>query len=128
MLVLIRDKQNDAQVKANARFGSLYLNGAWLCNTLENKNSEIPDGVYYIEVNKSPKFKRNLPLVYNSNVGANRGIRIHAGNKPSDSTGCILVGIAGNTNYTTLKTGSSSYESVVTNSITLSETLIIATR
>lgn len=50
----------------------------------------IPAGIYEIVVNVSPKFKRLLPRLLN--VKGRDGILIHRGNRPSDITGCILVG------------------------------------
>ena len=72
--------------------GRLYVGGLPVCFTLENRIKAIPYGSYKLNVCKSPKFKRELPLLYNEQVKANRGIRIHAGNKFSDSAGCVLVG------------------------------------
>jgi hypothetical protein len=87
-LTLIRD------VKGNkAIFGKLYLNGAIVCYTLENAAKAIPCGVYLVQNSKSPKFKRELPLLWNSGVPSSRGIRIHRGNTAKDSQGCILVGM-----------------------------------
>lgn len=61
--------------------------------TAENASTLIPEGIYLVDVCHSPKFRRNLPLIYNASVPATRGIRIHEGNAPSkDSAGCILVG------------------------------------
>lgn len=50
----------------------------------------IPQGIYDIVVNVSPKFRRLLPRLLN--VPGRDGILIHRGNKPSDITGCILPG------------------------------------
>lgn len=72
--------------------GRLYVGGLPVCFTLENRIKAIPCGSYKLNVCKSPKFKRELPLLYNEQVKANRGIRIHAGNRFSDSAGCVLVG------------------------------------
>lgn len=60
--------------------------------TLENASTLIPTGVYKVEVNHSPHFRKDLPLVYNESVPASRGIRIHSGNTAKDSKGCICVG------------------------------------
>lgn len=90
-LTLIRDVKGDKAV-----LGKLYLNGALVCYTLENAAKAIPTGVYLVQNSKSPKFKRELPLLWNSNVPASRGIRIHVGNTAKSSSGCILVGMGRN--------------------------------
>ena len=73
MLTLVRDiRTNDAIL------GRLYHNGGIVCYTLENASKAIPCGLYTVQNSKSPKFKRELPMVYNSTtVKAIRGIRIH---------------------------------------------------
>lgn len=87
-LVLVRDCRTETAV-----MGHLLFNGTVICYTLENKAKAIPCGVYNIENSKSPKFKRELPLLYNKTVAESRGIRIHAGNTSKDSAGCVLVGM-----------------------------------
>ena len=84
--------------------GSLYvvneLGKAYFCDTLEPslhptnhlRPKAIPAGRYAVAVTWSPKFKRWLPLLLN--VPNRSGIRIHAGNNPEDSSGCILLGRA----------------------------------
>lgn len=88
LLTLIRDVKGDKAI-----LGKLYLNGAIVCYTLENAAKAIPCGLYNVQNSKSPKFKRELPLVWNSGVPSSRGIRIHLGNTAKDSQGCILVGM-----------------------------------
>lgn len=88
MLTLIRDVKGDKAI-----LGKLYFNGGIVCYTLENAAKAIPCGMYSVQNSKSPKFKRELPLIWNSNVPAKRGIRIHVGNTVASSSGCILVGM-----------------------------------
>lgn len=88
MLTLIRDVKGDKAI-----LGKLYFNGSIVCYTLENSAKAIPCGMYSVQNSKSPKFKRELPLIWNSNVPAKRGIRIHVGNTVASSSGCILVGM-----------------------------------
>lgn len=88
LLTLIRDVKGDKAI-----MGKLYLNGSLVCYTLENAAKAIPTGVYLVQNSKSPKFKRELPLLWNASVSSLRGIRIHRGNTAKDSQGCILVGM-----------------------------------
>lgn len=95
--------------------GQLYLNDAFLCYTLEDTVREvigepvsswkqygvtaIPTGTYKVILSLSNRFKKILPEVLN--VEGYTGVRIHAGNKPEDTEGCILVGESwdGNTGF-----------------------------
>ena len=60
-----------------------------ICDTLENADYLVPALIYKIQVSKSPKFQRLLPLF--EQVPGRSGIRIHRGTKPEHSKGCILV-------------------------------------
>lgn len=91
LLTLIRDCKYSYAI-----MGKLYLNGAFVCYTLENAAKAIPTGVYMVQNSKSPKFKRELPLLWNSNVPSKRGIRMHVGNTVASSSGCVLVGMGRN--------------------------------
>lgn len=72
--------------------------GKLICHTLEDPvrvakikaRTAIPAGRYRVVMTQSPRFRRLLPLL----VGVRNfvGVRIHAGNEPGDTEGCILVG------------------------------------
>jgi hypothetical protein len=92
MLVLLRDAYTETAV-----LGRLFFGGTCICYTLENRSKAIPCGTYNLANSKSPKFKRELPLIYGYKVAESRGIRIHAGNSSNDSAGCVLVGMGRDT-------------------------------
>lgn len=95
---------------SNYCIDKLYINGSYFSDALEDTdrgltnempleeikrlkvkgNTCIPYGIYNITITYSSKFKRNLPLV--NNVKGFSGIRIHSGNTPTDTSGCILPG------------------------------------
>lgn len=86
MKLLIRRKP----AADEAILGELFIDGVFECFTLENAAFEIPIGLYPMEITPSHRFGRLLPLV--ENVPGRSGIRMHAGNMPVDSEGCILLG------------------------------------
>ena len=108
MLTLVRYTRTETAI-----LGSLYLNGAFVCYTLENEAKAIPCGMYTVQNSKSPKFKRELPLLHNAKVPASRGIRIHRGNTANDSQGCVLVGRGRSTEKSSV-TESTNAETMVT--------------
>lgn len=59
-------------------------------NRVLGQRDLIPEGTYTVILSYSPKFKRVLPEVLN--VPFNSGIRIHPGNYPKDTSGCLLPG------------------------------------
>ena len=118
-MILIRDS-----IVNDAVWGSLCVDGIKVCETLENKAKLIPCGEYNMNVSKSQKFCRMLPLVYNDEVSMHRGIRIHAGNSVKDSSGCILVGFGRNGDRLV---DSSNAESVVTELAANDAMLVITT-
>ena len=91
MFTLIRDKRTEKAI-----LGRLFLGGTFICFTLENAAKAIPAGLYKLSNSQSPKFKRELPLLYNAAVPAKRGVRIHVGNSYKDSSACVLVGMGRN--------------------------------
>lgn len=72
-------------------FGILTVDGQNPVYTLERPEVQIPTGTYNVEITWSPRFKRPLPLL--DSVPGRSDIRIHAGNWPRDTDGCLLVGL-----------------------------------
>ena len=92
--------------------GELFVDGAFECYVLEDVvrqpgeakvfgKTAIPAGTYQVKVTYSNRFRRLLPLLVNvagGNIqfGGRRidecGVRIHSGNKPEDTEGCLLPG------------------------------------
>jgi hypothetical protein len=90
--------------------GLLYINGKFLCNTLEDTDrgltsimskeqiaaikikgkTAIPTGTYPVIMSYSPRFGKQMPLL--CGVKGFEGIRIHSGNTAKDTEGCILCG------------------------------------
>lgn len=87
-------------------FGVLFVDDRFFAFTLEDQLREvsgrpvstwkvpgataIPAGRYPVVVTPSPKFGRALPEVLH--VPGFSGIRIHPGNRHTDTEGCLLVG------------------------------------
>ena len=98
MLTLIRENITGCTV-----MGKLYLGGVFICWTLENASKAIPVGLYSIQNSVSPKFKRELPLIFNTtSVKSSRGVRFHRGNSYKDSNACVLVGMGRDTKKLTI--------------------------
>lgn len=95
--------------------GQLWIDGVFVCDTLEDPERNLPDvcpytpkwknckckekvyadtaipkGVYKSRISYSPRFKREL--IELMNVMHFIGIRIHGGNHKGHTEGCILVG------------------------------------
>lgn len=96
--------------KDSYTIGHIYIDGEYVCDTLEDKDrglkqsddlehikkvkvkgeTAIPMGTYKVRMTYSPRFKKVLPLI--ENVKGFDGIRIHSGNTSKDTEGCLLVG------------------------------------
>ena len=95
--------------------GELYVDGAYLCDTLEDPvrplpevcpntpkgiackckekvygDTAVPAGTYEVKLSYSNRFKRIMPEILN--VPHFLGIRIHSGNSSKDTEGCIILG------------------------------------
>lgn len=84
---------------AFSTIGEIYIQSEFQCYSLEDQvrsgpkvvgKTAIPYGTYDVIVSYSNRFKRRLPLLLD--VPEFEGIRIHPGNSPADTSGCILVG------------------------------------
>ena len=97
-LELIRKEKYDDRT-----IGSLYLNNSFECFSLEDCDRElekgatkiegktaIPRGKYQIVIDWSDRFKCLMTHILN--VPQFTGIRIHAGNRPEDTEGCLIAG------------------------------------
>lgn len=93
LLTLVRIKQTK-----HAVMGVLLVDGKRMCDTMEpplvpnatHPKGAIPMGYYKVSLTRSPRFGRVLPLLHM--VPGFEGVRIHAGNSPKDTSGCVLVG------------------------------------
>lgn len=73
-----------------ATIGSLEVDGEFECWILENPIYQIPAGSYSVQITFSQRFQKPLPLI--EGIPGRSGIRIHPGNSPGDSLGCLLPG------------------------------------
>lgn len=106
--------------KPQYSIGKLYIDGAYFCDTIEDKDrglddsmteldikakkvyleTAIPTGTYRVTLNvQSPKFKNRVAYAFCKgylprllNVKGFDGVLIHIGNTEKNSAGCILVG------------------------------------
>lgn len=96
----------------HSTIGELYVNDQFVCYTLEDtlrawgikvpSFTGLPCGTYKLDIRYSPKFKKDLPVIYTRkdslNYYAEQGgisfkfALIHGGNSHIDTDGCILVG------------------------------------
>lgn len=98
--------------KAGYTIGKMYIDGVFFCNTLEDTDrglmqgmsvgeiarikvagrTAIPVGDYKIILQWSPRFRKVLPTILN--VKGYSGVRMHAGNTSKNTDGCPLFGDA----------------------------------
>lgn len=84
--------------------GMFYIDGEFAYYSLEDKDryleagdikipkeTAIPRGKYKVTISWSNRFKKLMPHILD--VPQFVGIRIHAGNTPVDTEGCLLIGL-----------------------------------
>lgn len=78
-------------------YGTLFLDGAFRCYTLEDSGANgygkgccIPPGRYRVVWEPSHRLKRHTLRL--KDVPGRDGILLHAGNTAADCVGCILLG------------------------------------
>lgn len=96
--------------KPTYTIGRLFVDGKYVCDTIEDRDrgltdsmtleeimrlkkygeTAIPYGTYRVQITYSPKFKKMMPILIG--VKGFEGVRIHSGNTSKDSLGCLLVG------------------------------------
>lgn len=92
---------------AGATMGRLYINNVFICHSLEDQIREVPGqpveqwkvrgktaipaGTYRVTLDYSPRFGVDTPTI--NGVPGFTSIRMHAGNVPGDTEGCILLGM-----------------------------------
>lgn len=74
-----------------AILGELWLDGAYLCWTLENAAHALAAGSYGLTAYHSPYFDTVVPLL--TGTEPRSAIEIHPANWPSELKGCIAVGM-----------------------------------
>jgi len=85
--------------------GKLFINRQFECWILEDpirktkipKITAIPEGTYHIALTRSPRFNKITPELLR--VPGFEGIRIHPGNTPEHTDGCLLPGQARETDF-----------------------------
>lgn len=93
-LTLKRERFSDHSTR-----GVLFLDDVFYCYTLEPRKDQslgkpycIPAGKYEVVLQYSPRFDMVTPHILG--VPRFEGIEIHPGNYPSNTEGCILLGMS----------------------------------
>jgi hypothetical protein len=104
--MLIEIKRYEKSSDDKATIGNLFIDASWECFSLEDKVREvmaqpvetwkipgvtaIPSGIFPVVIDFSAKFQRMMLHILN--VPDFTGVRIHSGNRDTDTEGCVLVG------------------------------------
>lgn len=102
---------NRTTFSTESTIGTLSRDGIDICKILEDTDrhlesnpsakiygkTAIPRGRYRIVATMSQRFARVLPLLLN--VPGYEGVRIHPGNTPADTDGCLLPGLSSSVDF-----------------------------
>jgi hypothetical protein len=99
-------KLDRLQLDPDVTIGALSIDGdfaCWICEDTVREvagqpvaswkiagKTAIPRGTYRVDITFSNRFQRDLPLLVD--VAGFVGIRMHPGNKATDTDGCLLPG------------------------------------
>lgn len=94
---------------SKSTIGELWIDGVFFAYTLEDEDrigkglfkvfgqTAIPKGLYKVIISRSNRFSKLLGkdifLPEILNIPEFLGVRVHAGNKPEDTEGCVLIGL-----------------------------------
>lgn len=88
---------------SNDTIGKLYIDGDFMCYTLEDEfrevkkkgDTRIPSGTYKVGKRYSPSFspKTGHDMLWVKDVPGFQFILIHTGNTEDDTEGCLIVGM-----------------------------------
>ena len=91
---------NRRRLLPDRTIGDLYIDGKLYCQTMEDQvrpagekvpgQTAIPAGRYEVRLTYSNRFRKVLPQIMR--VPLFEGVRIHPGNGPADTEGCLLLG------------------------------------
>lgn len=117
--------------KADYTIGKMYIDGEYFCDTLEDTDrgiaqgmalstlkemkeygkTAIPTGEYVLTITYSNRFAKMMPLI--NDVPAFSGARIHPLNTSKETDGCIGVGICDNPNKDWIRDSRKTYNKLM---------------
>lgn len=117
--------------KADYTIGKMYIDGEYLCDTLEDTDrglaqgmaistlkemkeygkTAIPTGEYVVTITYSNRFTKMMPLI--NDVPAFSGARIHPLNTSKETEGCIGVGICDDPNKDWIRDSRKTYNELM---------------
>ena len=88
-------------ITSKGKYNGYILERGGPDTNIGGQKRRIPNGIYDMDYTDSPRFKRKLYLIHNSDVSEKRGVRLHEGNYYTHSTACLLPGANYNFNNST---------------------------